>query len=93
MADQVEFVHKHLENPSPIWPKVVFSDEKKWNLNSNDGYVSYWCEKTRKYKPEVDLRHRPGIMVWGAICSNGTAFIMWITGKINAENISPSLKK
>ena len=85
MADQVEFVCKHLENPSPIWLKVVFSDEKKWNLNSNDRYVSYWCEKTRKYKPEVDLRRRPGIMVWGAICSNGTAFIARITGKINAE--------
>ena len=49
--------------------------------------------KKQESTPEVDLHHRPGIMVWGAICSNGTAFIMWITGKINAENISPSLKK
>ena len=84
IAKRLAFAKHHLENPTLSWAKVMFSDEKKWNLCGNDGYVSIWKEESREYTFEVDLRRRPGIMVWGAICSNGAAFISRIDRKINA---------
>ena len=85
IAKWLAFAKHHLENPMLSWTRVIFSDEKKWNLCGNDGYVSIWQEESREYTFDSDTQHCPGIMVWGAICSNGTAFISRLPKKINAS--------
>ena len=84
IAKKLAFSKHHLENPDLSWTRVIFSDEKKWNLCGNDGYVSIWKEETQEYTYDEDVRWHPGIMVWGAICANGTAFISLLQKKINA---------
>ena len=85
--------HSH-ENTSQkvlFWSRVIFSDEKKCNLKGNDGYVSIWKEKSREYTFEMDLCCCPGVMVWGAICENGAAYICRIKGKIKASTYQKML--
>ena len=71
---------------------MIFSDEKKWNLKGNNGYISIWKEQTRQYTFETDLRRRPGVMVWGAICANGAAYICRIKGKMKASTYQRMLE-
>lgn len=85
VGKRLAFAKEHLPKGTSFWSRVIFSDEKKWNLQGNDGYVSIWKEKTGKYTFETDLRRRPGVMVWGAICENGARYIQRITGKITAD--------
>lgn len=93
IAKRLAFAKHHLENPDLSWTRVIFSDEKKWNLCGNDGYVSIWKEETQEYTYDEDVRRRPGIMVWGAICANGTAFISLLQKKINATYYQDMLDK
>ena len=90
---RLKFARKHLSNHVNIWPRVIFSDEKKWNLSGNDGYVRIWKEKTQNYTFESDLRRKPGIMVWGAISSNGAAYIVRLKGKITALSYQKMLEE
>ena len=43
---------------------------------------AYGRKKWKNILFDADVRHHSGIMVWGAICSNGTAFISQIQKKI-----------
>ena len=91
VAKRLAFAKHHLENPELQWTKVMFTDEKKWNLSGNDGYVSIWKEQNKEYTYLEDVHRRPGIMVWGAICSNGAAYISRISRKINASTYQEML--
>ncbi|RLN53168.1 hypothetical protein BBP00_00009395, partial [Phytophthora kernoviae] len=48
------------------WAAVLFSDEKKWNLDGPDGLQRRWID-TRRPDPVVVRRHSGGgsVMVWG----------------------------
>lgn len=63
------------------WANVVFSDEKKWNLDGPDGCRYYWHDLRRA--PEVFSRRQKGgggVMVWGAFCSRGQISLAFIEG-------------
>ncbi|KAM8702592.1 hypothetical protein ACLKA7_001928 [Drosophila subpalustris] len=55
------------------WERVVFSDEKKFNLEGPDGYA-YYFHDLRKEEHTLDRLHSRagGVMVWGAITYFGT---------------------
>lgn len=89
---RITFAKEHLPKGAQFWTRVIFSDEKKWNLKGNDGYVSIWREKTNEYTFETDLRRLPGVMVWGAICANGAAYICRMKGKIKATTYQKMLE-
>ncbi|GFU59425.1 HTH_Tnp_Tc3_2 domain-containing protein [Trichonephila clavipes] len=53
------------------WQKVVFSDESRFALGSEDNRVRLWRRPSERYNsPLTVLRHTArtaGVMVWGAI--------------------------
>ena len=56
---QLEYVRQYQTMSAKEWRKVVFSDEKKFNLDGQDGFQKYWHTK---YFPEENYstRHSGG---------------------------------
>ncbi|UMM13991.1 hypothetical protein L5515_001994 [Caenorhabditis briggsae] len=52
------------------WDKIIFSDEKKFNLDGPDGFNSYWHD-LKKDPLHFSKRNFGGgrLMVWGAFSS------------------------
>lgn len=68
------------------WKKVVFTDEKKFNLDGPDGLQYYWHDLQKQ--PEIDSKRVQGgrsVMVWGAISFNGKLDLVGNEGKMNSE--------
>jgi transposase len=67
------------------WRKIIFSDEKKFNLDGPDGYKYYWHD-LRKDKLIFSQRGFGGgnIMVWAAIGYNGKSEIAFISNKMDS---------
>ena len=71
MAKRERFAANHIgENFE--WKKVIFSDEKKWNLDGTDGYRYHWalpegCHNLYSKKSGA----RKSLMIWGAISYSG----------------------
>jgi transposase len=69
---------------------VVFSDEKKFNLDGPDGMDFYWRD-LRKEPLYFSTRNFGGgsVMIWGAFSFSGKAELAFTTSKMNsAEYIS-----
>ena len=43
--ERLEFARKYITWSFGQWEKVIFSDEKKWNLRGNDGRINLWVEE------------------------------------------------
>jgi transposase len=64
------------------WDDVVFSDEKKFNLDGPDGFKYYWRDLRKE--PEVFSRRQHGggsVMVWAAFSAKGQSYIPWLEGR------------
>ena len=63
----------HQSGPVNDYRTVVFTDEKKFNLDGPDGY-NYYFHDLRKDKRFLNRPHsrEGGVMVWGAITYYGT---------------------
>lgn len=68
------------------WSTVVFSDEKKFNLDGPDGSGNCWQDK-RKKKPTRESRNFGGgtVMVWAGISQAAKTPICFISTKMNSE--------
>lgn len=85
MKARIAHATKHLKK-SPKWKRIIWSDEKKFNLDGPDGFKYYWHDL--RLEDEKYLSRQKGgggIMVWGAFCSKGKAELAVLTGKQNAE--------
>jgi hypothetical protein len=69
------------------WRRVIFSDEKKFNLDGPDGYQYYWHD-IRKEEQWYSKRVCGGgsVMVWAGIGWNGKTNIAIIEGKNNSKS-------
>lgn len=69
------------------WQNVIFSDEKKWNLDGPDGLAYYWHDPN---KPEVTFPKRQNgggsIMVWGCFSARGTSELFIIEDTADAQD-------
>ncbi|POM65607.1 Transposase [Phytophthora palmivora] len=74
------------------WDRVVFSDEKKFNLDGPDGLQYYWhdlrCEKETYFS-----RQNGGgsVMVWGGFSSQGKTELAFLEGRQNSFNYQETL--
>lgn len=91
-AKRLEWARQHMTWKSE-WNKVVWSDEKKFNLDGPDGNNYYWHD-IRKEKLFSTRRGMGGgsVMVWASFCANGTSDICFIKGRINAIGYQDILK-
>ncbi|KAG4053677.1 hypothetical protein PC123_g11170 [Phytophthora cactorum] len=70
-----------------VWDSIIFSDEKKWNLDGPDGFQHYWRD-LRKPPRHTKQRQAGGgsAMVWAAFSSRGNSPLMVLSGRQNSED-------
>ncbi|GFX71001.1 transposable element Tc3 transposase [Trichonephila clavipes] len=73
----------------PDWQKVVFSDESRFILGTDDNCVRVWRRNVERYNsPHTVLRHtaRPaGEMVWEAIAYDNRSTLIVMRGTITGQ--------
>lgn len=76
------------------WKSIVFSDEKKFNLDGPDGCHSYWHD-LRKEKIIMSKRQQGGgsVMVWGGFSNDGKTAICFINVTMNSTNYQTVLQR
>lgn len=83
---RLQFAQKYM-SWSKEWQNVIFSDEKKFNLDGPDGY-SYYYHDLRKEEIILSRRHTGGgsVMVWAAIGYRKNTEIQFLTTPMNAKS-------
>ena len=81
-----DFAVTHVTWSPAEWARVIFTDEKRWNLSGNDGYISIWTQSKQNPLEMVETNQRGGLMVWGAITKNGGLSLICMEGKITADS-------
>lgn len=90
---RLEFAKAHM-SWTKEWRKVIFSDEKKFNLDGPDGYHFYWHD-LRKEEKILSRRQMGGgsLMVWAAIGWKNNTEIIVCSSKMNQENYKEILQE
>ncbi len=57
-AKRLDFAKMHMGWSDKDWEKVIFSDEKKWNLDGPDGNSYYWHDMRKN--PEIFSQRQQG---------------------------------
>lgn len=68
------------------WHSVIFSDEKKWNLDGPDGNQFYWHDKRKKKEVRLTRNFGGGsLMIWGGFGYNGKTPVCFVSSKMNSQ--------
>ncbi|GFU05488.1 transposable element Tcb2 transposase [Trichonephila clavipes] len=71
------------------WNQVIFSDESRFNFNSDDNRVRVWRPYGESLNPACALLQHTtstvGVMVWGAIAYNTWSHLVLILGTVTAQ--------
>ncbi|GFW68132.1 transposable element Tcb1 transposase [Trichonephila clavipes] len=71
------------------WQKVVFSDEFRFGLGTDDNRVRVWRHPGERYNsPHTVLRHTArtaGLMVWGAIAYDSRSTLIGMRGTLTGQ--------
>jgi transposase len=82
---RVDYAKRHLHNP-PDWNKIIWSDEKKFNMDGPDGLQYYW--RDLRFDHETYMSRKFGgksVMVWGAFSTSGVCELAFLEGNQNAD--------
>ncbi|GFU64282.1 transposable element Tcb2 transposase [Trichonephila clavipes] len=71
------------------WNQVVFSDESRFNLSSDDNRVRVWRPRGKRFNPAFVLQQytapTASVMVWGVIAYNTRLPLVLIRGPMTAQ--------
>ncbi|GFY36781.1 transposable element Tcb2 transposase [Trichonephila clavipes] len=71
------------------WQKVVFNDESRFVLGTDDNRVRLWRRPGERYhSPHTVLRHTArtaGVMVWGAIAYDSRSTLIVMRGTLTGQ--------
>lgn len=84
-AARLQWATSHVSWTQPQWDCVIWSDEKKFNLDGPDGRAYYWHDK--RLPPKIfSKRHSGGgsIMIWGCYSSRGGGQLAVLDGRLTA---------
>ena len=77
---------------SSEWKKIIFSDEKKFNLDGPDGLRYYWRDiRKPKQKSKKRVHGGASVMVWGAVGSKGKSNLVIISTRMNSNDYTEVL--
>ena len=90
---RIEWAKNHMDFGEK-WQKVIFSDEKKFNLDGPDGYQFYWHD-LRKEPQYFSKRAFGGgsLMIWAAIGWNGKSELVFLSGRQDSHKYKDVLNK
>ena len=91
--DRLAFATKYIDYRDQ-WLTVMFSDEKKFNLDGPDGFKYYWHDLRKE--PRIFSKRQFGggsIMVWAGISFNGCTDIAYISTRENSINYIETLER
>ncbi len=83
---RVEWAEKYARDPKHAWTNVIFTEEKRFNIDGPDGLRSYWHDN--RVEPRYFSRCQNGegyVMVWGAFSYRGTIRLVILSANLNAE--------
>ncbi|KAF0704367.1 hypothetical protein AaE_014975 [Aphanomyces astaci] len=88
---RLKYAEGHLTKPAE-WDNVVWSDEKKFNLDGPDGFQFYWHD-LRHEKDQFFTRHSGGgsCMVWAAFSCHGKSEIAFLEGSQTGDKYIDTL--
>ena len=88
--DRIEFVKTNI---SRDWSKIIFSDEKKFNLRGTDSYFKYWGNTNNEKKMlNRNNFNDGGIMVHLTTSYNGMILLVEIQDRFNSEKFCDPIK-
>ena len=71
------------------WSRVLFSDECRFSLDSDDGRARVWRTNGSRLHPKNIMQHdrwrSKSVMVWGGISSNFRTRLVIVQGNLNSE--------
>jgi len=93
ISKRIDYATKAMES-GPRWKNVIFSDEKKFNLDGPDGFQYYWRD-LRTEPRTIFSRHSGGgsVQVWAAICYHGKSEIAFLSGRQTSETYGRTLQE
>ncbi|POM75975.1 Transposase [Phytophthora palmivora] len=76
-----------------FWRRVVFTDEKKFNLDGPDGFRYYWHDMRAEPKYMSKRVNGGGsVMIWAGVNWYGNTEIVFLKGKQGASNYTETLR-
>lgn len=92
-VNRLQFAQSHM-SWTEQWRQVIFSDEKKFNLDGPDCYSHYWHDLRDKDVTRSKRNFGGGtVMVWGGFSYNSKLPICWISTKMNSVNYCDLLEE
>jgi transposase len=86
------FAHQHLQWTNE-WHRVIFSDEKKFNLDGPDGWRYYWHDIRKEELIFSKRQHGGGsVMIWLAFSYDRKSPAVVVEGNLNAKTYKTSLQ-
>lgn len=91
---RIEFAQRWLAMDKSKWQRVIFSDEKKFNLDGPDGFAYYWHD-LRQESRMFSKRQNGGdsLMLWGAISLFGLSDLVVCKGNMDSKRYCRVLQR